>query len=582
MTRSLKLYLSFLTTYLKSQWVAVVLMAMLLLLNIALNLINPQILAAFIDSLTTGKAVPHILIMGALAFIAIALINQVIFIAASYLSVKVAWTATNQLRYDLMQHCLSLDISFYRDHTVGELIERIDGDVDTLSNFFSQFVVNMLGNLLLLTGILVLFFRIDWRLGAVVLTFSLFSFIVLIYLRQRAIPIWKEQRQRSAKFYGLLSEWLMGTEDVRANGAVSYILRGFLRFRQNWLVVYRKANLAGENTGIFILFMSWLGSAISLSLGVYLWSIGLITIGTIYLIYTYTNLLSVPIEQIQLQLQDLQQAEACITRIYELFNRRSQLKAGRGEPLAQGVLAVAFDHVTFGYNPQEPVIQDITFEVPSKKILGIVGRTGSGKTTLTRLLFRFYDPQQGEIRLSGVPIQEAHLYDLRRHIGMVTQDVQLFKASVRDNLTFFDPEIPDERIVQAIEEVGLSDWFYALPDGLDSMLKAQGQGLSAGEAQLLAFARIFLNNPGLLILDEASSRLDPATERMIERVIDKLFVGRTGIVIAHRLTTLQRADEILLLEDGRILEYGSREALSQNPDTRFSQLLQTGLGEVLA
>ncbi|HET8843695.1 MAG TPA: ABC transporter ATP-binding protein [Ktedonobacteraceae bacterium] len=581
MQGTLKLYVSFLSTYLRSQRLATVLMAVLLLINIALNFINPLILQSFIDELTTGKATRQTLLLEGLAFITIALLNQGIFIVASYLSVRVAWTATNRLRYDLMRHCLALDMSFYKERTVGELIERIDGDVETLSNFFSQFVVNTLSSLLLLLGIIVLFFRIDWRVGGALFIFSLFTFVVLIYLRRRAIPLWKEQRQKSARFYGLLSEWLTGTEDLRANGAISYVLSCFTHFRQSWLPVYKKASLAGENTGLFTRFMSWLGSAISLALGAYLWSLGLITVGTIYLIYTYTNLLSQPIEQLQHQLQDLQQAEACIIRVYDLLKTRTLLNDGPGTPLTPEAPAVTFKHITFGYNPDKPVVQDITFEVPATKTLGIVGLTGSGKTTLARLLFRFYDPQQGEICLSNVPIREAHLYDLRQHIGMVTQDVQIFKASVRDNLTFFDPEIPDEQIVRAIEEVGLADWFSALPDGLDTLLKAQGGGLSSGEAQLLVFARIFLNNPGLLILDEASSRLDPATEQKIKRVIDRLLVGRTAIVIAHRLTTLQRADDVLLLEGGRILEHGPREMLAQNPNTRFSQLLRTGLEEDL-
>jgi ABC-type multidrug transport system fused ATPase/permease subunit len=165
---------------------------------------------------------------------------------------------------------------------------------------------------------------------------------------------------------------------------------------------------------------------------------------------------------------------------------------------------------------------------------------------------------------------------------MVTQDVQLFNASVRDNLTFFNRTIDDARLLQVIDTVGLSMWYQALPSGLDTMLGADGQGLSAGEAQLLAFARVFLKDPGLVIFDEASSRLDPATERLIERAVSSILINRTGIVIAHRLATIQRADDILILEDGRIREYGPREALAADPLSRFSHLLQVGLEEVRA
>jgi ATP-binding cassette subfamily B protein len=212
----------------------------------------------------------------------------------------------------------------------------------------------------------------------------------------------------------------------------------------------------------------------------------------------------------------------------------------------------------------------------------MLGRTGSGKTTLTRLLFRLYDPNAGALRLGDVDIRDVSLQNLRGRVGMVTQDVQLFQASVRDNLTLFSPRIPDQAILSVLREIGLWDWFQSLPDGLDTQLGAGGSGLSAGQAQLLAFTRVFLKDPGLVILDEASSRLDPATERLLERAIDRLFQNRTGIVIAHRLGTVQRADNILILDNGRIAEYGPRAALAADPESRFAHLLRAGLEEVLA
>jgi ABC-type multidrug transport system fused ATPase/permease subunit len=177
----------------------------------------------------------------------------------------------------------------------------------------------------------------------------------------------------------------------------------------------------------------------------------------------------------------------------------------------------------------------------------------------------------------------VRLDDVRQRVGIVTQDVQLFRASVRDNLTFFDRErITDAQILRALDDLGLSSWYQSLPQGLDTELASEGAGLSAGEAQLLAFTRVFLKDPGLVILDEASSRLDPATEQLIERAVDTLLQGRTGIIVAHRLATVHRADQILILEDGRIREYGAYDALVREPDTHFARLLRTGLEEVLA
>jgi ABC-type multidrug transport system fused ATPase/permease subunit len=246
-----------------------------------------------------------------------------------------------------------------------------------------------------------------------------------------------------------------------------------------------------------------------------------------------------------------------------------------------GPLSVEFRDISFAYDEGDMVARDINFSIVPGHVLGLLGRTGSGKTTITRLLLRLYDPSAGSIRLGGVELRAAHRSDLRKHIGVVTQDVQLFRATVRDNLTLFDQTIDDALIVAALADLGLEDWRQALPHGLDTMLASGGGGLSAGEAQLLAFTRVFLRNPGVVVLDEASSRLDPATERLIEHAVDKLLTGRTGIIIAHRLGTVRRADEILILDDGRVAEYGNREALSRDPASRFATLLRSGVEEVL-
>ena len=213
--------------------------------------------------------------------------------------------------------------------------------------------------------------------------------------------------------------------------------------------------------------------------------------------------------------------------------------------------------------------------------LGVLGRSGSGKTTLGRLLLRLYDPEQGEVCLGGVNVRHITNTDLRTRVSVVTQDIHLFSASVRDNLTMFDKTLPDTRIQAALEAVGLDDWLLSLPKSLDTMLAASGSALSAGETQLLAFARAFLRDPSLVILDEASSRLDPATERKLDQAVSRLLAGRTGIIIAHRLSTLQRVQQILILEEGRVRENGPREALARDPQSRFSQLLSVGIEEVL-
>jgi ATP-binding cassette, subfamily B, bacterial len=402
-------------------------------------------------------------------------------------------------------------------------------------------------------------------------------------MRDFAVPHWKQARQASADLFGFLEERLSGTEDIRSSGATAFTMRRLYERSRTLLRRERKAAIMGTASGGITVIVFTLGTAIALLLGVGLFQEGAITLGTVYLIFSYTESLRRPIDQITRQLQDLQQAGASITRVGDLLAEKSTITDGTGPAVPGGALPVEFDGVTFGYNSEEPVLEDISFALRPGEVLGVLGRTGSGKTTITRLLFRLYDPHMGEVRLGGVPLRDTGLDSIRQQVGMVTQDINLFHASLRDNLTLFERSLPDEHIVEVLEDLGLGEWFRSLPDGLDTRLAPGGSTLSAGQGQLVAFARVFLRGPGLVILDEASSRLDPATERNVERAVDKLLQDRTAIIIAHRLATVQRADTILILEDGHVVEYGDRRALLQDQESRFAALMRTGtMAEVLA
>jgi ABC-type multidrug transport system fused ATPase/permease subunit len=577
----LKQYGSLLARYLRPQWVRVTVLGALLLATIGLQLANPQIVRYFIDS-ATGGAPLEALIWAAVAFLGVALLTQVATVAATYFGENVGWTATNNLRGDLAMHVLRLDMPFHKSHTPGELIERIDGDVTALSKFFSQFVIHVLGNLLLMVGVLVVLFFEDWRLGVMLGVFVLSIIFALNKVRSMAIPAMTAERQASAEQFGFIEERLAGLDDVRANGAGAHAMRGMYKAMKNKYWAARKAwEVEGRMWGITISLFT-LGTVGTLALGAYLFQSGALTLGTLYLLYSYSQLLRQPLDALTDQLHELQRAGAGIGRVQQLYATPVEILDGPGVRFPGGPLSVEFDGVSFGYGEEEMVLKDITFKLQSGKVLGLLGRTGSGKTTITRLLFRLYDPASGTIRLGGQPIADSTLDDLRAHIGMVTQDVQLFAASLRDNLTLFDLDVPDDRVLAVLDDLGMSKWYRSLPEGLDTPLGAGGAGVSAGQAQLLAFARVFLKDPGLVILDEASSRLDPATEQLIERAVDKLLRGRTGIIIAHRLPTVQRADEIMILDNGEVLEHGPRAVLAVNPNSRFYALLRTGLEELLA
>jgi ATP-binding cassette subfamily B protein len=587
--------LRFLQHYLRSQSRRVMGLAVLILLSIVLQLINPQVIRYFLD--TAGSGGPRqALLWAAAAFITFALLRQGMDLATTFLNQLVSWSTTNQVRLELARHCLKLDLSFHKQHTPGELIERIDGDVSRLGNFFSQLSPRLLGNGLLILGILALLMREDGRVGAGMLLYTALTLVLLGLIQRPAATRWADERQASAEKFSFLEERISGAEDIRACGAEPYALNRLLLLLRSYLEKLRAAFVVSNLTQNLTNLVYVIGYAIGLALGVYLYTRGQATLGTAYLILSYVGMLAEPLQGIRAQIQDLQLASASLQRVRDLFAihpqasvAQSKLPDQDGYPthLPPGALPVDFEEVSFAYENQESdaqerrVLHEISFRLQPGKVLGILGRTGSGKSTLTRLLFRLYEPDQGIIRLGGVDIRTIALAELRQRVGMVTQEVQLFEASLRSNLSFFNPDISSEQIEAALKTLRLWEWAQALPQGLDTRLAAGQQGLSAGEAQLLAFARVFLKNPGLVILDEASSRLDPLTETLMEQAVDRLFAGRTGILIAHRLKTVQRADEILILENGRVVEAGARQALIADPNSRFSTLLQTGLEEVL-
>jgi ATP-binding cassette subfamily B protein len=270
---------------------------------------------------------------------------------------------------------------------------------------------------------------------------------------------------------------------------------------------------------------------------------------------------------------ELQKASAGARRAARLLATEPTMPQGDGLPIPDGPLPVDLDGVAFAYAGDSDVLVDLDLHLAPGTVLGVVGRTGSGKSTLVRLLVRLWDVTAGSVRLGGVDVRQADARSLRRRVAVVSQDVELLRATLRDNLTFLGTvAATDDELWRALRDVGLTRWATGLDDGLDTVLDG-GEGLSAGQAQLLAFARVLLADPGLVVLDEATSRLDPETEAALTAASERVLRGRPVVVIAHRLATLDRVDEILVLERGQAVEHGSRAQLAADPGSRFAQLL---------
>jgi len=577
--QALSRYWRLLDRYLRPEWPRIGLLAVILGGTICVQVATPLVASRFIDQATSGRPLRDLSAL-ALLTIGLAVAGQGMAVAETYVAETVSWAATNALRADLVAHLLRLDATFHTAHTPGELIERVDGDVAALARFFSRFVVYVLGNGILVLGVLALLVHVDWRVGLGLSAFVALALTAMLRIRAAATPFSAAERQASADFYGFLGEYLAGMEDIRSSGAAAFVLRRCAEVMRPWLDVTLQAGMRGYAIGASSQGLFALGTAAAFALSAMLFKEGTLTIGTVYLIFRYTELLRQPIEQIRDEVQDLQQADASMGRVEALLGTVSRLEDGPGAALPPGPLAVELDGVSFGYAADAPVLRDVSLRLEPGRVLGVVGRTGSGKTTLTRLLLRFYDPLDGVVRLGGMDLRAVRLAAVRARIGLVTQEVHLFDATVRDNLTLFDDGVPDDRIGTVLDTLGLAGWLRELPRGLDTPLGPGGAGLSAGQAQVLACARIFLRDPDLVILDEASSRLDPATERLVHTALGRLLDGRTGIIVAHRLATVAYADDILVLEDGRVREHGPRHALAADPTSRFAGLLRAATEEV--
>jgi ATP-binding cassette subfamily B protein len=532
-----------------------------------------------VDALLAGTdARPAV--VGALAG---ALAGCVCWSLSDVLLAEVVTTMSVRLRARMVTHTLALPVGFFTDRSVGEITDRLSTDVDTVAKGVLSHAKPLGMGVLGAIAALVASTTVDHRLTLLFIPACAAISLAGWRAGRRVAATNREVQGEWAEAAGTAEEAFGARDDLRQALGRGLIMR---RWAEHTLTVTNHSGrlVRARNR----LTLATIGSlrafqTATLVLGAVLAARGDIGVGGVWAAFGLVTLFSTRIEDVLQNLPRLTEAVAAGQRVGELLDEPPEQATTATDELGTAVrwqepVAVVLDRVTFAYGDGPIVLDDVSLTVRPGRSLAVVGRTGSGKTTLARLVTRSLEPAPGTVFIDGVDVGAVPLRELRRNVGVISQRVEILQASLRDNVALFDPAITDERITAAFELLGLSGWLAALPAGLDSQLTAGGVSLSAGEQQLVAFARLLVRSPAVVVLDEATARLDPATEAVLQRAAERLLAGRTAIIIAHRLATIAGVDDVVVLDDGRVVEHGPRRALLADPASHFARLVEADGG----
>jgi ATP-binding cassette subfamily B multidrug efflux pump len=467
------------------------------------------------------------------------------------------------LKCKLFDHILSLDISFFDRNPVGRLMARIESDTEALRMLFTNTVVLLVGDALLLVGIFAVMLYYSWRLSLVLLTVAPLIGVIIYVFWRRTTPHFLEVRKRMAEITAQLTEFLHGVSIIQIFHRGAYAQARLNSVNRSKFLEDRYTHIAVVLFFNTIFFLEPVMIALVLFFGMLWAKTGMITIGTIGLFIVLIWRLYEPLWRVSDQLATIQKAIAGAKRIFALLSEKQKLpdplRPVRWSRLEKGI---RFEHVWFSYTDDDNhALKDITFEVPIGRRVALAGVTGGGKTTVISLLLRFYDPQRGRIMVDGIDVRDIRQDELRQRFALVLQDIVLFPGNVHSNLGLETEEIPPEKIITAARTVEADRFIRRLADGYRTEVSEKGANFSRGERQLLSFARALVVDPDVMILDEATSSVDPQTERTIQTSLKKLMAGRTSLIIAHRLSTILDVDQIHVLRHGEIVERGTHTEL---------------------
>ena len=555
-------------------------------LILILLILIPVALAGSIQPLLVGQAISVLRGEDTIAFfnnlpkeLTINLIIGILFITVllrlglqgfqSYNIQSVGQRLTARIRNDLFAHSMSLSLRFHDKMPVGKLLTRLTSDVDALSEVFGSGAVGVLADFVSLIVISITMILIEWRLGLLLLIVQIPVTLFILWLQKRYRKQNYKVREELSQLNANFQENLQGLEVVQMFRRQSLNGQNFFKTGTNYKHAVNGTIFYDSSISAFIEWVSLAAVALVISLGGYMVTAGAMGLGTLTTFILYSQRLFEPLRQLAERFTQIQGGLTAVERISELLEKKIEIydhinhKAENKELLNSNktVLGeVLFENVSFFYREDEPIINDLSFKVKPGDHVALVGPTGSGKTTLIRLLCRLYEPQKGNIYIDGQNIKSIPIDSLRKQLGVVLQDTFLFSGNVADNLRL-DSSIDNQRLKDVCSDLGLDNLLRKLPNGLDTYIRERGGNLSSGERQLLSIARVAIRDPKILIMDEATAFMDPSTEATLQRDLDRLLEKRTALVIAHRLATIEASDRILVMRKGSLIEEGTHEEL---------------------
>ena len=549
-----------LALYLRPYTVTLSIVFVFVLIYILLGLLEPYLIGVAIDKFISTKQA------AGLARISILLLVVFLFdngfqAISSWMMASISQDALKRLRRDLFGHLQMLSIQFFDQHTAGELMSRLTNDIEAVNQAVSQNVVSLIASTLSMIGILVAMFVLNaWlALASVIVVPIMFWFanFVARYTRKG----FRELQKRLGQINGVMEETISGQRVVKAFGRSESAIENFRRYNQE---VYKAGVFANSYALALMPLTNVLGNFFVIALaglGGYLALRGLATIGMIAAFITYGRNFINPLRQLANMYNSIQAALAGVERVFEIIDTPAEVDASDTPALATVKGEVRFENVDFGYLPETPVVKNMTLEAKAGQTIALVGPTGAGKTTLINLLMRFYEVGDGCISIDGRDLRDIPKADLRHRLGLVLQDTFLFSDTVMENIRYGRLDATDEEVIQAAQLADADHFIRQLPQGYQTVLSERASNLSQGQRQMLSIARAILADPAILILDEATSSVDTRTEIRIQKALLRLMEGRTSFVIAHRLSTIRDADNVVVINNGEVVEQGSHQQL---------------------